>query len=57
MAAYGVICKQLQVFIDSKFTMEYDYDCQMTSKCFSNYTGIEVDTFRVTLLQLTGNVK
>ena len=31
-AAYGVILKQLQVFIDSRFTMEYDYDSQMTSK-------------------------
>ena len=56
-AAYGVILKQLQAFIDSRFTMEYDYDSQMTSKRFANHTGFEVDAFRDTLLQLTGNVK
>ena len=29
----------------------------MTKKCFANFTRIEVDVFRVTLLQLMGNVK
>jgi hypothetical protein len=29
----------------------------MTLKCFADHTGIEVDTFRDTLLQLMGNVK
>lgn len=56
-ASYGVILKQLQAFINSRFTMEYDYDSQMTSKRFANHTGFEVDAFRDTLLQLTGNVK
>ena len=45
------------MFIDSKFTLKYDYDSQMTEKCFANHTGIEVDTFRDSLLQLMGNVK
>jgi Tfp pilus assembly major pilin PilA len=29
----------------------------MTEKSFADYTGVEVDMFRVTLLQLMGNVK
>ena len=41
MAAFCVINKQLQVFIDSKFTMEYDYDSEMTKQCFADHTGIE----------------
>jgi hypothetical protein len=57
MAALCVINKQLQVFINSKFTMDYDYDSLMMQQCFADHTGIEVDTFRDTLLQLMGNVK
>ena len=57
MAALCVINNQLQVFINSRFTDEYDHESQTTKKCFANYTGIEVDVFRVTLLQLMGNVK
>ena len=45
------------MFIDSKFTMEYDYDSDMTKRCFADHTGFEVDTFRDTLIQLIGNVK
>lgn len=56
MASLCVINKQLQVFIDSKSTMDYDYESQMTKKCFADHTGIEVDTFRDTLIQLMGNV-
>lgn len=52
-----VINKKLQVFINSKFTMDYDYDSLMTQQCFADHTRIEVDTFRDTLLQLMGNVK
>ncbi|GJS11223.1 hypothetical protein Tco_0368019 [Tanacetum coccineum] len=55
MEALWVINKQLQQFIDSKFTL--DYDSQMTNKFFVEYTGIEVKHFRVTLLQHMGNVK
>jgi hypothetical protein len=57
MAALCVINKQLHKFIDSKFILFYDYESQMTLKCFADHTGIEVDTFRDTLLQLMGNVK
>ena len=56
MASLCVINKQLQVFIDSKSAMDYDYESQMTKKCFANHTGIEVDTFRDTLLILMSNV-
>ncbi|GJV42368.1 hypothetical protein Tco_1420808 [Tanacetum coccineum] len=55
MAAFWVINKQFQQFIDSKFTL--DYDSQMTDKYFVEYTGIEVQHFRDTLLQHLGNVK
>ncbi|GJV57016.1 hypothetical protein Tco_1458021 [Tanacetum coccineum] len=55
MAAFWVINKQFQQFIDSKFTL--DYDSQMTDKYFVEYTGIEVKHFRDTLLQHMGNVK
>ena len=57
MAAFCVINNQLQAFIDSRFTEEYDHESQMTKKSFATHTGIEVDVFRVTLLQLMGNVK
>ncbi|GJX15372.1 hypothetical protein Tco_0216204 [Tanacetum coccineum] len=49
MAAFWVINKQFQQFIDSKFTL--DYDSQMIDKYFVEYTGIEVQYFRDTLLQ------
>lgn len=57
MAALCVLNKQLQVFIDSKSAMVYDYESQMTMKCFADHTEIEVDTFRDTVLQLMGNVQ
>ncbi|GJT10098.1 hypothetical protein Tco_0857140 [Tanacetum coccineum] len=55
MAAFWVINKQFQQFIDSKFTL--DYDSQMKDKYFVEYTRIEVKHFRDTLLQHVGNVK
>ncbi|GJV19105.1 hypothetical protein Tco_1368125 [Tanacetum coccineum] len=55
MAAFWVINRQFQMFIDSQFTL--DYDSQMTNKYFVKYTGIEVEEFRKTLLQHMGNVK
>ncbi|GKE07206.1 hypothetical protein Tco_1399224 [Tanacetum coccineum] len=55
IAAFWVINKQFQQFIDSKFTL--DYDIQMTNKYFVKYTGIKVKHFRDTLLQHMGNVK
>ncbi|GJS68805.1 hypothetical protein Tco_0683370 [Tanacetum coccineum] len=55
MAAFWVINKQFQKFIDSKFTL--DYDSQMTHKYFVEYIRIEVKQFRETLLQHMGNVK
>ncbi|GJU92701.1 hypothetical protein Tco_1317457 [Tanacetum coccineum] len=42
MAAFWVINKQLQMFIDSQFT--WYYDSQMTEKYFSEYIGIEYDS-------------
>lgn len=42
MASLCVINKQLHKFIDSKFTLVYDYESQMTLKCFTDHTGIEV---------------
>ncbi|GJY24889.1 hypothetical protein Tco_0399615 [Tanacetum coccineum] len=44
-----------QKFIDSKFTL--DYDIQMTDTYFVEYTGLEVQHFRDTLLQHLSNVK
>nr|GEU46495.1 hypothetical protein [Tanacetum cinerariifolium] len=55
MAAFWVINKHIQMFIDSQFTC--DYDNQMIKKYFAEYTGIEVKQFRETLLQHMGNVK
>ena len=52
MAAFCVINNELQVFIDSQITKN-----QMTNRYFTNYTGVEVDMVRDTLLQLMGNVK
>ena len=57
MAAFCVIDNQLQAFIGSRFTEEYDHESQMTKKSFASYMGNKVDMFRVTLLQLIGNVK
>ncbi|GJU72600.1 hypothetical protein Tco_1264005 [Tanacetum coccineum] len=55
MAAFCVINKQFQMFIDTQFT--WNYDSQMTEKYFAEYTGIEVKQFRETLLLHMGNVK
>ncbi|GJU87718.1 hypothetical protein Tco_1295264 [Tanacetum coccineum] len=55
MAAFCVINKQFQMFIDTQST--WDYDSQMTEKYFAEYTGIEVKQFRETLLLHMGNVK
>ncbi|GJY01676.1 hypothetical protein Tco_0359828 [Tanacetum coccineum] len=55
MTAFWVVNNQFQKFIDSKFTL--DYDSQMTDTRFVQYTGIEVQHFRDTLLQHLGNVK
>ncbi|GJX58778.1 hypothetical protein Tco_0290168 [Tanacetum coccineum] len=41
MAAFWVINKQFQMFIDSQFT--WDYDSQMTEKYFAKYTRIGVN--------------
>ncbi|GJT48270.1 hypothetical protein Tco_0974427 [Tanacetum coccineum] len=49
MIAFWVVNNQFQKFIDSKFTL--DYDSQMTDTYFVEYTGIEVQHFRDTLLQ------
>ncbi|GKB79082.1 hypothetical protein Tco_0945977 [Tanacetum coccineum] len=53
--AFWVVNNQFQKFIDSKFTS--DYDSQTTNTYFVEYTGIEVQHFRDTLLQHLGNVK
>ncbi|GJU21201.1 hypothetical protein Tco_1154543 [Tanacetum coccineum] len=55
MAAFWVVNNQFQKFINSKFTL--DYDSQMTDTYFVEYTGLEVQHFRDTLLQHLGNVK
>ncbi|GKF23195.1 hypothetical protein Tco_0075517 [Tanacetum coccineum] len=55
MTAFWVVNNQFQKFIDSKVTL--DYDSQMTDTYFVEYTGIEVQHFRDTLLQHLGNVK
>ena len=57
MDALQVIKRQHQSFIESRFTGDYEFDSQMTEKSFAEYTGMEVDMFRVTLLQLMGDVK
>ncbi|GJU19326.1 RNA-directed DNA polymerase, eukaryota [Tanacetum coccineum] len=51
----GQMTDQFQKFINSKFTL--DYDSQMTETYFVEYTGLEVQHFRDTLLQHLGNVK
>ncbi|GJY49708.1 hypothetical protein Tco_0439664 [Tanacetum coccineum] len=55
MAAFWVINRQFQKFIDLKFTL--DYDSQMSDKYFAEYARIEVKQFRGTLLQHKSNVK
>ncbi|GJT32736.1 hypothetical protein Tco_0923155 [Tanacetum coccineum] len=55
MAAFRVLNRQFQQFIDSHVTL--DYDGQMTDKYFVTYTRIKVKQFRETLLQHMGNVK
>ncbi|GKF88911.1 hypothetical protein Tco_0262874, partial [Tanacetum coccineum] len=55
MTAFWVVNNQFQKFIDSMFTL--DYDSQMTDTYFVEYTGLEVQHFRDTLLQHLGNVK
>ncbi|GJS10317.1 hypothetical protein Tco_0367113 [Tanacetum coccineum] len=55
MAAFWVVNNQFQKFINSKFTL--DYDSQMIDTYFVEYTGLEVQHFRDTLLQHLGNVK
>ncbi|GJU71135.1 hypothetical protein Tco_1262540 [Tanacetum coccineum] len=55
MAAFWVLNKQFQQFIDSQFTL--GYDSQMTDKYFAKYTGIKVKQFRDALIQHMGNVK
>ncbi|GJT48408.1 hypothetical protein Tco_0974565 [Tanacetum coccineum] len=55
ITAFWVVNNQFQKFIDSKFTL--DYDSQMTDTYFVEYTGLEVQHFRDTLLQYMGNVK
>ncbi|GKA81512.1 hypothetical protein Tco_0788204 [Tanacetum coccineum] len=49
MTAFWVVNNQFQKFIDSMFTL--DYDSQMTDTYFVEYTGIEVQHVRDTLLQ------
>ncbi|GJW10076.1 hypothetical protein Tco_1575903 [Tanacetum coccineum] len=55
MEPFGWYNNQFQKFINSKFTL--DYDSQMTETYFVEYTGLEVQHFRDTLLQHLGNVK
>ncbi|GJW64066.1 hypothetical protein Tco_0115950 [Tanacetum coccineum] len=52
MAAFWVVNNQFQKFINSKFTL--DYDSQMTDTYFVEYTGLEVQHFKDTLLQTPG---
>nr|GEV81849.1 hypothetical protein [Tanacetum cinerariifolium] len=55
MAAFWVINRQFQMFIDSQYTL--DYDSQTTDKYFAKYTGTKVTQFRETSLQHMSNVK
>lgn len=56
-AALGVLSKQLNNFVDSKYTVVYDYDSQMTMKCFAEHTKIDVDQYRDMLRQYLDKVK
>ncbi|GKA50509.1 hypothetical protein Tco_0743582 [Tanacetum coccineum] len=55
MAAFWVVNRQFQKFINSQFSL--DYDSQMTNDYFAEYTRIEVKHFRDTLIQHMNNVK
>ena len=44
--ALDVVSRQFKIFMDSKYTLIYDYDSQMTEKCFLDHTGLTVDAFR-----------
>ncbi|GKD08715.1 hypothetical protein Tco_1188400, partial [Tanacetum coccineum] len=55
LAAFWVVNKQFQKFIDLQFSL--NYDSQMTNKYFAEYIGIEVNQFTDTLLQHMSNVK
>ena len=57
LAALCVLSKQLQRFINSKSAMIYDYESQMTKKCFADHTELDVDTFGDMLLQRLDKVK
>ena len=56
-ATLCVLSKQLEGFINSKSAMKYDYESEMTMKCFADHTEIDVDTFRDMLLQYLDKVK
>lgn len=56
-AALCVLSKQLHSFFNSKSSMIYDYDSQMTMKCFANRTKIDVDNYRDKLRQNLDKVK
>ena len=47
----------LQTFIMSNYTRDYYYDSRLTLKCFAKHTGMEVNTFRETLILLLEDVK
>lgn len=49
--ALEVVSRQFKTFMDSKYTLIYDYDSQMTEKCFLDHTGVTIDTFRDVLQQ------
>ncbi|GJW87083.1 hypothetical protein Tco_0162423 [Tanacetum coccineum] len=55
MAAFWVVNRQSQKYIDSLFSL--DYDSQMTEEYFAKYIGIEVKQFRDKLIQHIKNVK
>ncbi|GJX75858.1 hypothetical protein Tco_0322669 [Tanacetum coccineum] len=55
MAAFWVVNRQFQKYIDSLFSL--DYDSPMTEEYFAKYTGIKVKQFRDELIQHMENVK
>ena len=44
--ALNVVNRQFKTFMDSKYTLIYDYDSQMTEKCFVDHTGQSINAFR-----------
>ena len=44
--ALDVVSRQFKTFMDSKYTLIYDYDSQMTEKCFLDHTGQTINAFR-----------